>query len=332
MNNDLILKFKQSCNKSKNEEDIRLATNIFLDGLTSLFKIKKNISSEVTSLQGGRADSIYQDIIFEFKTPKKLKTEKGINEAIYGRDEKDRGLFHYLVNFSLEQIKNSNDDYFKYILTSKVGVGFDGSKFIFCRFKKSDSSIQVKHDYKTKDFPKTISEKQNLDFEIEIIDNFELGIKKLLLFARSTKRKILSAENLLLSFSSSSELSKNNIKYLYELLEKSLTTNNRIKTLFDEWNRIFGDIYGKQETDFTKFKSDLISMYSLPKNIEIRKCLFVLQTYYSIVIKLLIHNLLESLTDPTSETKKPKYKNELSSLFSGNHYTNYYIDNFFLWE
>jgi len=329
MNNDLILKFKQSCNDSKNEEDIRLATNIFLDGLTSLFKIKKNISSEVTSLQGGRADSIYQDIIFEFKTPKKLSSEKGINEAIYGRDEKDRGLFHYLVNFSLEQIKNSNDEYFKYILTSKVGVGFDGSKFIFCRFKKSNSTIKIKHDYKTKDFPKTISENQDLDFEIEIVDNFELGIKKLLLFVRSTKRKILSAENLLLSFSSSSELSKNNIKYLYDLLEKSLTENNRIKILFDEWNRIFGDIYGKQETDFTKFKSDLISMYSLPKNIEIRKCLFVLQTYYSIVIKLLIHNLLESLTDPTSETKKPKYKNELSSLFSGNHYTNYYIDNFF---
>lgn len=90
MNNDLILKFKQSCNNSKNEEDIRLATNIFLDGLTSLFKIKKNISSEVTSLQGGRADSVYQDIIFEFKTPKKLNSEKGINEAIYGRDDKDR--------------------------------------------------------------------------------------------------------------------------------------------------------------------------------------------------------------------------------------------------
>jgi SAM-dependent methyltransferase len=70
-------------------------------------------------------------------------------------------------------------------------------------------------------------------------------------------------------------------------------------------------------------------MYSLPNNIEIRKCLFVIQTYYSIIIKLLIHNLLESLTDPTSSPKKPKYKNELSALFSGNHYTTYSINNFF---
>lgn len=113
------------------------------------------------------------------------------------------------------------------------------------------------------------------------------------------------------------------------MLNSNLKINTRIRTLYEEWNRIFGDIYGKEETDFTKFKDDLIKMYSLPKNIEIRNTLFVLQTYYSITIKLLIHNLLESLTNPTQKAKKPIYKNELTSLFSGNHYTNYYIENFF---
>ena len=329
MGNNLAIKFKESCKKAKGEEDIRIATNIFLDDLTPLFNIKKNISSEVTSLHGGRADSIYSDIIFEFKAPKKFNNQKGINEAIYGRDEKDRGIFHYLVNFSLEQINKSDNEYFKYILSSKVGVGFDGKKFIFCRFKKSDYEININHSYKTKALPLQISEKQKLEFEFEIIENFDLGLKKLLLFIRSTKRKILSAENLLLSFSSTSEITKKSISYLYELMECNLNKNNRITTLFNEWNRIFGDIYGKQETDFTKFKADLIAMYSLPKNIEIRKSLFVLQTYYSIVNKLLIHNLLESLTDPTKSPKKPKYKNELSALFSGNHYTNYFINNFF---
>jgi hypothetical protein len=112
-------------------------------------------------------------------------------------------------------------------------------------------------------------------------------------------------------------------------LNDNVDKNTRIKTLFDEWNRIFGDIYGKTETDFTEFTDDLIKMYSLPKNINIRNTLFVLQTYYSIVIKLLIHNLLESLTNPTETAKKPIYKSELTSLFSGNHYTNYYIENFF---
>lgn len=326
---EVVSNFKDKCNNAKNEDDIKIATNIFLDKITTLFDIKKDASSEVTSLQGGRADSIYSDIIFEFKTVNKFNTPKGQNEAIYGRDTKDRGLFHYLVNFSLDKTKNTDDEYFKYLITSKVGVGFDGKKFIFCRFRESDASINIYDAKKTKKFPSHISKIQQLEFEIEIVDNFDLGIKKLLLFARSTKRKLLSAKNLSKSFSSSSTLTKNNIQYLYDLLEDNLVKNTRISTLFNEWNRIFGDIYGEQETDFTKYKDELTKMYALPKTIEIRKCLFILQTYYSIVTKLLIHNLLESLTDPSSKAKQPQYKNELSSLFSGNHYTNYAIDNFF---
>jgi hypothetical protein len=329
MNSELIEKFRRACLSSKNEEDIRLATNIFLDGLTTVFDLKKTVSSEVTSLQGGRADTIYSDLIFEFKTPNKFNSSQGVDEAVNGRDEKDRGLFHYLVNFSLEATGKSDNEYFKYILASKVGIGFDGKKFVFCRFKSSDNEIEIKDAYKTKNFPSNINSKQSLDFDVEVIDNFDLGIKKLLLFARSTRRNTLSAENLLLSFSSSSVLTKKSIRYLYQTLEQGLAENTRIRTLFDEWNRIFGDIYGKQETDFTKFNDDLREMYSLPDDVEIRKCLFVLQTYYSIVIKLLIHNLLESLTDPVSSSKKPAYKNELSALFSGNHHTNYFIDNFF---
>lgn len=329
MNNDLTLKFKNACEKAKGEEDIRVAANIFLDGLTSFFKIEKHTFSEVTSLQGGRADSVYSNIIFEFKSPGKFNNHKGVDEAVYGRDEKDRGIFHYLVNFSLEQIGNSDNEYFKYILTSKVGVGFDGRRFIFCRFIRSDGLLEINDELKTKEFPVQIASKQNLRFETEVVDDFELGVKKLLLFIRSTERNVLSAENLLESFSSTSTITKKSVVYLYKLLDASLENNNRIKTLFDEWNRIFGDIYGEQETDFTKYQADLIGMYSLPKNTEIRKTLFVLQTYYSIVIKLLIHNLLESLTDPIKTAKKPKYKNELSALFSGNQYTNYFIDNFF---
>lgn len=327
--NKIITKFKDNSLSSKNEEDVRIHTNIFLDNISEFYGLNKTVSSEVSSIQGGRADSIYSDIIFEFKKPKKFKTQNGIDEAIFGRDDKDRGLYSYLVNFSLEELAKGDDEYFEQILLSKVGIGFDGKTFVFYRYKKSNESINLLVNKKTKKFPKRIDNKRNLSYEIEIITDFDLGIKKLLLFLRSTKRKRLSSENLLQSFSSNSDISKNSILYLYELLNTNKNSNTRIDTLFQEWNRIFGDIYGKEETDFTKYKDSLIKMYSLPKDMEIRHTLFVLQTYYSIVIKLLVHNLLESLTNPTGTAKKPKYKNELTSLFSGNHYTNYYIDNFF---
>jgi type I restriction-modification system DNA methylase subunit len=325
----IISKFKDNSLDSQNEEDVRINTNIFLDGVSDFYGLKKTFSSEVSSLQGGRADSIYSDVIFEFKKPKKFKSQVGEDEAIYGRDDKDRGLYSYLVNFSLDELGKGDDEYFEQILLSKVGVAFDGKTFIFFRFKKGTELIDLLVNKKTKKFPKHIQNKRKLTYEIEKITDFDLGVKKILLFIRSTKRKRLSSENLLQSFSSSSDISKTSILYLYELLNNNKSTNTRIDTLFQEWNRIFGDIYGKEETDFTKYRDDLIKMYSLPKDMEIRHTLFVLQTYYSIVIKLLVHNLLESLTNPTGTAKKPKYKNELTSLFSGNHYTNYYIDNFF---
>jgi SAM-dependent methyltransferase len=326
---DLILKFKKNSSESKNEEDIRVHTNIFLDSISTFYGLNKKAISEVSSIQGGRADSIYSDIIFEFKKPNKFSTQKGVDEAIFGRDNLDRGLFSYLVNFSLEELGKGNDEYFESILMSKVGIAFDGKTFVFFRYKKSNQKLDLSIGNKTKKFPSAINKSRDLSYDIEIVKDFDLGIKKLLLFVRSTQRKRLSSEHLLASFSSTSEISQRSIIYLYDLLTADIKKNTRIKTLYEEWNRIFGEIYGKEETDFTKYRDELISMYSFPENMETRTTLFVLQTYYSIVIKLLIHNLLESLTNPTRTAKKPTYKNELLSLFSGNNYTNYYIENFF---
>jgi type I restriction-modification system DNA methylase subunit len=325
----IINKFKGNCNIAKNEEEIRVNTNILLDNLSKFYSLDKKTLNEVSSIQGGRADSIYSDIIFEFKSPKKFNSKKGINEALFGKDDKDRGLFTYLVNFSLDELGRGDSHYFENILLSKVGIAFDGNTFIFFRFKRSIYENELFIEKKTKSFPANIGSKRFLDYEFEVVKDFDLGIKKLLLYLRSTKRKRLSSENFLSSFSSSSKITKESILYLNKLFKNNINTNSRINTLFKEWNRIFGEIYGEEETDFTQFTDELIKMYSLPKDIEIRSTLFVIQTYYSIVIKLLIHNLLESLTNPTKNAEKPRYKYQLTSLFSGNHHTDYYINNFF---
>ena len=229
----IIEKFRKSSLSSKNEEDVRIATNIFIDGATNFYGLSKKTSSEVSSIQGGRADSIYSDIIFEFKKPKKFATQKGIDEALHGRDDSDRGLFNYIVNFSLEELGKGNNEHFENILLSKIGVGFDGKCFVFSRFKKSSHDLNLFIAKKTKKFPAEISKSRNLSFEVEVVKDFDLGIKKLLLFFRSTKRKRLSAENLLNSFSSTSKISKESILYLYDLLNDNIEKNSRIKTLFE---------------------------------------------------------------------------------------------------
>ena len=64
--------------------------------------------------------------------------------------------------------------------------------------------------------------------------------------------------------------------------------------------------------------------------IDVKKALFVIQTYYSIIIKLLIQNLFTSLKLPTNKTDVIKDCSDLFALFHGrnNDFCNY-IDNFF---
>jgi len=325
---EVLEALRRSCKSAKTEEDVRVATQIYIAELSKTLGIQNHIATEVTYIYGGRADSIYQNLIFEFKGPKKFSSKKGIDQALYGRDERDRGLFHYLVNSALEDETVIDDESFQQVICSKVGIAFDGLDFVFVRFKNSELTSLMHNQNKTK-WTKNISKNQPLIFEIDKSRDFDSGIRKLSLLARSTKKKLLSADTLLETFSNHSEMSHQTITYLYSLLQSSLKVNPRVKTLFEEWLRIFGEIYGDVETDFTFYRQELIDMYGLPKKLDIKKCLFILQTYYSVVIKLIVQNLLFSLDNPLEQVKKPQHKSDLTSLFSGNHSTQSVIENFF---
>ena len=331
MISEFIEKFKKKCNSSKTEEDIRSALNIFTDQVSSYLNIKGSIENNKFLVSSGFQDCVFNNIIFELKEPNKFKKQNGIKEALYGRNKKDRGLYDYIINKSIDLHPDKSIDlkYFKKNLLAQQGIAFDGKKFIFFRFKDSlvNKSVIIT---KTKSKKKIIKYIKNfkIDTEIDEVKSFELGVKKLLLLYRSTQRKVLTAENLLNSFCNT-DLSYNSISYLYKLLDKNLKNNSKVHTLFSEWKRIFGDIFGLNETDFTKFKDDLISMYKLPSGLNVHKTLFVLQTYYNIVIKLLINNLFQSLYNPASTTKKPETQSDVRELFSGDSQENKIVNNFF---
>ena len=131
--NSLVSKFKQQTLLFRTEEDVRAETNAFLRELCKKHNIRLSESSghEVSSVHGGRADSMYSNIIFEYKAPSvDLTKKKGIDEVIDGRDEHDHGLKHYLINFSLEEHTNSNNEIFRATQWKKIGIGFNGKSFI----------------------------------------------------------------------------------------------------------------------------------------------------------------------------------------------------------
>ena len=328
----IIDKFKTSCKSAKSEDDVKREINIFVNEVNEHYNLDIHSSNERTFIHGGRADSIYNDVIVELKKLKLFKTKEGVNESLWGRDEKDHGLYHYLINFSLDNCHN-DELLFLNLLTSKVGVGFDGDKFVFCRFKNSENGTKLE-DEKTKKFPKKF---KNIIFPVEFetseVLDFDSGVKRLLLYVRSTDRMQLTSENLCNVFSSSTDISKNTISYLYNVLNENIQTNSRVKTLFEEWHRIFGKIYEKQETDFVKHVSAIKSLYKIEEmstNDDVIKVLFVIQTYYSIIIKLIIQNLFASLKLPNAKTDSLKHIGDVREVFYGRKdLFDEYIDNFF---
>lgn len=329
--NNVVKSFKLACLSSKSEDDVKRECNIFFHEIGKLYNISIDTSNERTSFHGGRADSIYNHIIFEIKKLSIFNNSDGLREALYGRDEKDHGLFHYLVNFSLDEC-HGDDKVFLNTLKSKVGVGFDGKYFVFCRFKESNSYINLFDDYKTKKAPKNFPNSYAVEFEYTHRLSFDEGVKRVLLYIRSTDRIQLSADNLCSSFSSRTEITRKTISYLYDLLNNSLVSNPRVNTLYEEWHRIFGRIYEKQETDFVKHASAIKKAYPIDtqSNTEVIKALFVIQTYYSIIIKLIIQNLFVSLKMPFSKTDSLRDIGQVRELFYGKKdLFNHYIDNFF---
>lgn len=321
--------FQRRLRAARSEEDVRVTTSEFLssqlDGVTFSSLGGRH---EVPSAHGGRADSVYQDVIFEYKAPRVLASKRGALEALEGRPEStDRGLKHYLVNFSLDEAVD--DESFEALLLSKVGVGFDGSTFIFCRWKPDTATNELRVRGKTKAFPKGITSRRGLSFSYEVVTDFTVGLKKLMLFLRSTTRTRLSPHNLLSAFGPESDMCRRHVQYLYDLLESNVDSNPRVGTLFAEWHRIFGDIFGDIETDFTSYRDELRAAYGVDEDIDVRRMLFAVQTYYNLILKLLVHNLLSSLENPVVGTFRPTNRAELNRLFSGKHQEDRRVANFF---
>ena len=85
----------------KNEDDIKIHfhTDIIKPILNSLNpSMINNYRSENILLAGGRTDATFQNIYFELKKEGKFSLESGISEALYGRNEKDHGLYDYILS------------------------------------------------------------------------------------------------------------------------------------------------------------------------------------------------------------------------------------------
>lgn len=294
--------------------------------------LSNTFKSEATLLQGGRPDALYQNVAFEYKKPLYFEKTKGIDEALYGRNDKDHGLHDYLISIS-DISPNDSSDILVKKLTSQMGVGFDGSNFLFARFSKAKNTNNI--NLKKTKLNNLFSKELNLPLEFKF-EKFDLnsGVNRLSLLFRQSEKMSLSKENLLKVINPNNKLIRDNVSYLYHILIDDMGSknpNNRIITLYSEWDRIFGIIYGNEsdETDFTNYSDSIREKYGIVnENIDVKKYLFALQTYYNILIKLLIHSFIKDAVNPQFNIYSLSDIRYVVDLFEGKE-QNDIISNFF---
>lgn len=324
--------------KLHNEDDVKIH---FWSEILKPFQLKYNlsgISSEHNYINGGKSDATFSGIPFEYKPYDYFKfknsndyNNKHVNEALVGRNKDDRGLYHYIINTA--DINKDGNDFatnepsdIENKLTQIIGIGFDGKSFVFCRFIKSlEENLLDTSKLKIK-FKSPLHVK--FDFEICSFDN---GLFKLDLILKQTSKITLSKVNLLNEINTKSEFVRSSVKNLYSIVCLEIQHRSRVKTLFDEWNRVFGTVYGdeSEETDFTSYSQSLKEAYNWEIDLDVKLALFSLQTFYNIYLKLFIFKFLNEMISSGDSVKNHYTSIEITQLFEGKLLKNNLIDNFF---
>ncbi len=320
----------------KNEDDIKIHfySEIIKPILTVVNPMYANqFNSEKRLLAGGRTDATFKNISFEYKKLGHFDLPSGINEALYGRKSTrtDHGLYDYIISDS--GISESDDEVtIVEKLTNNIGVGFDGKSFIFARFIRSNTKTKIENSKTTIN----IKNELGLVFKYQIKE-FDSGLRRLALILKQQNKIALNKKNLLSIINPKSQFVRNCIKDIYKELDLNVNTlegSNRVRTLFNEWNRVFGVMYGEDEqaTEFNSVSPIIKETYGFDTDfpLDSKLYLFSLQSFFNIFLKLLVHSFLSELISPSFYNKTGLTKAEIDLLFDGNDSEeNKIINNFF---
>lgn len=308
-------------NTFKNEDDVKI--HFYSDIVKPLLEelnpaMSGQYKSEEMLLAGGRADATFQNILFELKKKDYFKNKNGVDEALYGRNEKDHGLYDYIISSAQLSNRDTKEDMIRKILNG-IGVGFDGVSFVFARFV----AVPISKKINTKKLKLSIDIELPIEFKFEKKD-FSTGLKKLAFLLKQQDKYTLNKKNLISMINPQSLIVRKSIQVIYDELYYNLTDlsgSDRVRTLYNEWDKVFGTMYGDDDnaTSFTEVSSVIKKLYGYGDNavIDSKVYLFALQTFFNMFLKLLIYSFLAQLVSPTFVFHNILTKPQIDKLFDG---------------
>jgi len=258
-------------------------------------------------------------VVIEYEKPKAFRSKQAVDHA-----------YHQLVNYLHSLSRSEKQSLF--ISESKfIGVGFDGERIFFVEYRGDKNHLKTELD--VKDF-----------FSIGPFEFDQNSARTFLTHLRALSRLPLSAENLAKKFGPESGIGKEAVRAFADALEY-WGNQNRIRTFFNEWKRLFGIIYGEQfNYSQGKEKDNLSKFYQVGSETDFHELLFSLHTYFAFLMKLIAVEILtlressfsSSFSLSLAHFSDDELKNKLENIENGGIYvkkgiTNFLEGDFFRW-
>jgi methylase of polypeptide subunit release factors len=302
--------------EAKTEEDLKIRFERVLGPLVESAGIvfderyERGSLEAKTVLKGKRPDALHGQVVVEYEPPEAFKSKRAIEHA-YGQ----------LVEYMTAEAKGAGKDKIEGPV-GIVGVGFDGSSIFFVRCRSKGKPSKGKPD----------------GFEFVMDGPYIFGAESALTFVtylRALARLALTAENLANRFGPKADVAKESVGAFADAM--SNWSSPRAKVFFQEWQRLFGIVYGEQfGGGVDKKTAALAEIYGLPVESDFQTMLFCVHTYFALLMKLIAAELLlvsegsfgSSFSSDLSHASKEDLLKQLTDVEDGGIYSKRGISNF----
>ncbi|MFH0342196.1 MAG: Eco57I restriction-modification methylase domain-containing protein [Chromatiales bacterium] len=224
-------------------------------------------------------------------------------------------------------------------LEKAVGVALDGEQILFVRYSRKPQILATPVPIETdqRDFVPEVRPQQGVQVQGPFPVSAQ-SLASLLIYVRSAARRPLTAENLAGVFGPDNEVARIAVAELYSAVMRGQrrSSYSRLNTFYQEWDRIFGAVYGEKLEKAESAVDETARLYQLPSGARLKPLLFGIHTYYALLMKLIAHELLAmqkrfsvtSFVQGAGTMEDEELKEKLGYLESGSDFNALGIVNF----
>jgi len=282
----LAAEIRRVAEEAHTEEDVRVGVEVLLRPILGQLGITYTPAYErhyraLLKGEGGQSDAVYGHAIIEYEPPRALRTERGLKRA-------QEQLERYLKAEAHGSAAKTED-----ILRRSVGIGLDGAHIFFVRYRGTATTTKAEPE------PLLLESQLSLLPMAEPVGPFRRegpyevatdSIAQFLIYLRALRRRELTPERLADAFGPKGDVAQRVVSALLDAFKAA--KQKRVETLYREWDRIFGIVYGQEVAKAVQDARELARRYGAPIESDLKPLLFAVHTYFALIMKLLAAELV----------------------------------------